>query len=140
MFKISIRDALLFLNLALLFHVTCITSYAAEAPVLDITAVSRVGGLAYVSNLDDINFTDVETGKRLKYTKLYFEYDGIRSPVTGVEFIREGNGVARFISEARVDDKVVGRARRVYGRVPGGTKKIIFRSKYKLEGDELTII
>jgi hypothetical protein len=53
---------------------------------------------------------------------------------------REGNGAVRFISEERVDDKVVGRARRVSGRVAGGTNKIIFRAKYKLEGDELTIL
>ena len=140
MVNVSIRKALLFLPLALLLHITCITSYAAEAPRLDITAVPRVGGLAYVSHLNDINFTDVETGKKLAYTKLYFEYDGIRSHVTGVEVVREGNGVVRFISEERVGDKVVGRGRRVSGRVPGGTTKIIFRAKYKLEGGELTIL
>lgn len=138
--KVSRRMVLLFLPLAFLLHMTCLASYAAEEPELDITAVPRVGGLAFVTSLDDIAFTDVKTGKNIEYTKLYFEYDGIRSPVTGITVVRENRGILRFLSEERVDNKVVGRARSVSGRVPGGTNNIVFRAKYKLEGGELTIL
>ena len=115
---------------------------AEEDKYADITA--RGGMLIAVSHLDDLVFTDVNTGQKLEYTNLYSAKGETTYPVTGVKVDKVDRfGITMpavlFLSEKKVDNKIVGHTRAVSGQVPADTNKMVFRTRYKLEDGELIL-